>query len=151
MLGRVTGLSATLLLAACCTLTTSPPADTAVLKDQLVALEKQSWVAWQKRDGQFFASFLSEDHVEVGASGPTGKTHVVAFVGSPSCSVQSYAVDSFQLTRVASDTALLVYHAQQKTTCGGIPVPSPVWVSSLYVYRDGRWQNAMYQQSHASK
>jgi len=56
--------------------------------------------------------------------------------------VRSYDVDQFGLTRISSDTALLVYHARQDTTCGSALVPSPVWASSLYVLRGGRWQNA---------
>jgi hypothetical protein len=140
-----------ILLAACATSSAVPTGDAVALKDQLVALEKGSWTAWQARDGAYFESFLSQDHVEVGFGGPAGKAAVVAFVGSPACSVASYALDDFRVTRISSDTALLVYHAQQKTTCGGVAVPSPVWVSSLYVYRAGQWQNALYQQSAASQ
>ena len=117
------------------------------LKDTLVTLEKQSWEAWQKRDGAFFERFLSDDHVEVGFGGITDKRTVVAGVASPACIVRSYAVDRFELTKLSPTTALLTYHAAQDTVCGGKPVPSPVWVSSLYVKRSGRWLNAVYQQS----
>ena len=79
------------------------------------------------------------------------KTAVVEFVGRPACIVESYAVDRFQMTRLSPDTALLVYHVEQKTTCGKVPVPSPAWASSLYVYREDRWVNAAYQQSPAAK
>ena len=34
------------------------------LQAQLIALEKQSWVAWQKKDGAFWQRHLSADHVE---------------------------------------------------------------------------------------
>ena len=122
-----------------------------VLEEQLTTLEKQSWVAWQNRDGQFFDSFLADDHVEIGFGGPADKKAIVGFVGSPACVVESYSVNSFHMTRVTPDTAVLVYHAQQKTSCGGVLVPSPVWVSSLYVNRGGRWLNAAYQQSPAAK
>ncbi len=117
------------------------------LKDTLVALEKQSWVAWQGHDAGFFAGFLSDDHVEVGPRGILGKADIVAGVGSSACKVESYAVDSFKFTRVAEDTALLAYRAEQKTTCGGFAVPSPAWVSSLYVKRGARWVNVLYQQT----
>jgi Domain of unknown function (DUF4440) len=142
---------AALLAGGCACLTSAPAMDNAQLLEQLVNLEKQSWVAWKARDGEFFSSFLSDDHVEVGFGGPVGKATVVGFVGSPICSVESYAVDSFRVTRIARDTALLVYHAEQRTTCGGAPVPSPVWASSLYVYRKGRRQNAAYQHTPAAK
>jgi hypothetical protein len=117
------------------------------LRDTLVDLEKQSWVAWKGHDAAFFSSFLSDDHVEVGPRGILGKADIVAGVGSPACKVESYAVDHFAFTRVAEDTALLAYRAEQKTTCGGFAVPSPAWVSSLYVKRGARWVNVLYQQT----
>ena len=121
------------------------------LKQTLVDLEKKSWEAWQKRDGKFFHKFLSEDHVEVGFGGLANKATVVAGVASPACVVKSYTVDKFELAAFSADTALLNYYAEQDTTCGGVRVPSPVWVSSLYVKRGGRWENAMYQQTPASR
>jgi hypothetical protein len=121
------------------------------LKETLIDLEKQSWEAWKKRDGKFFQEFLSDDHVEVGFGGVTNKATVVRGVASPVCVVKSYAVDRFELTMVDANTALLTYHAEQDTTCGGNAVPSPVWVSSLYVKRGGRWLNAFYQQTQTLK
>ncbi|HEY2867618.1 MAG TPA: nuclear transport factor 2 family protein [Pyrinomonadaceae bacterium] len=113
----------------------------------LIDLEKQSWVAWQKRDGSFYQNFLSDDHVEIGGNGTASKKEVVGFVGSPVCVVTSYALDSFNVTILNPDTALIVYHAVQDTKCGGKQVPSPAWVSSLYVRRTGKWLNVMYQQT----
>lgn len=121
------------------------------VKDFLIDLEKKSWEAWKNRDGKFFAQFLSDDHVEVSTGGPTGKEPVVNFVGSPVCVVRSYSVDNFSMTMFDAETAVLVYHAAQDTTCGGNKVPSPVWVTSLFSRRDGRWQNILYQQSPANK
>jgi len=121
--------------------------DTSALKDELTNLEKQSWEAWKKRDGGFFQSFLSDDHVEVGFYGSTNKARVVKGVASPACVVNSYAVDNFQLTLFDANTALLTYHAAQDTICGGNPVPSPVWATSLYLKKDGKWLNAFYEQT----
>jgi uncharacterized protein (TIGR02246 family) len=125
-------------------------ADNASLEAQLTTLERQSWAAWKARDGQFFASFLADDHVEVGASGLADKRAIVAFVGSPACAVNSYTIGDFRLTRISGDAAVLVYRAQQDTKCGGVPVPSPAWVSSVFVHRDGRWQNVLYQRTPAT-
>lgn len=111
----------------------------------LTDVEKQSWVAWQHHDGKFFDHFLSDDHVEVGTNGIATKSQVVAYVGSSMCTVKSYSVDHFHATRFDDNTALLTYRAAQETTCGKVVVPSPTWVSSLFVRRDGRWVNALYQ------
>lgn len=116
-----------------------------------MALEKQSWEAWKRRDGKFFEGFLADDHVEVGMSGTATKAQIVGFVGSPICAVKSYKVDKFELTMFDANTALLTYYAEQDTTCNGTPVPSPVWTSSLYVKRGGRWLNALYQQTPTTR
>ena len=103
-----------------------------------------------ENDAAFFERFLSDDHVEVGSSGVATKAEIVPFVGSPVCVVKSYAVDKFELTVFDANTALLTYHAAQDTVCHN-RVPSPVWVSSLYVRRGGRWLNDLYQHTPADK
>jgi hypothetical protein len=121
--------------------------NSAALKTQLINLEKQSWTAWKDRDEKFFEEFLTPDHVEVGTTGVARKKNVLAGVHSPACMVRSYSVGKFDLTLLGPDTVLLTYYAEQDTTCGGVAVPSPVWASSLYVKRGGRWLNAFYQQT----
>jgi hypothetical protein len=115
------------------------------LEVALTAVERQSWVAWQTHDGKFFQNFLSDDHVEVGTNGIASKADVVAYVGSGACVVTTYSVDHFRATRFDENTALLTYRAEQQTMCGTEKVPSPTWVSSLFVRRNGKWVNALYQ------
>ncbi len=120
------------------------------VKRALVDLETKSWVAWKARDATYFVNFLSQDHVEVGFAGPIGKDAVVRGVGSPACTVESYSLGDMQFTRIAEDTAVLVYRAEQKTLCGGNAVPSPVWATSLFVKRSGHWLNVLYQHTLAA-
>ena len=115
--------------------------------DTLVAIERRSWDAWKGHDGAFFAETLADDHLDVGFAGPLDKASVVAGVASPACTVRSFAVDRFRRIDIDPDTALLVYRAEQDTTCGSFRVPSPTWVSSLYVRRAGRWRNVLFQQT----
>ena len=63
------------------------------------------------------------------------------------CTVKSYQVGEMRFTRVSADSAMLVFRASQDTTCGTVVVPSPVLTTSLYVKRDGRWQNVLYEQN----
>ncbi|MEO7039405.1 MAG: nuclear transport factor 2 family protein [Gemmatimonadaceae bacterium] len=126
-----------------------PPSDS--LNATLTTLERQSWVAWQNHDGGFFRAFLSDDHVEVGTTGIATKAQVVAYVSSGACIVNSYTVGHFRATRIDDNTALLTYRAEQQTTCGNAAVPSPTWVSSLFVHRDGRWLNVLYQHTQEQR
>jgi len=83
--------------------------------------------------------------------GTATKAQVVALVASPVCVVKSYSIDRLALTMFDANTALLIYHVAQDTTCKGVAVPSPVWATSLYIRRGDRWLNVLYQQTPASK
>lgn len=123
------------------------PSDEASIRE----LETKSWVAWKSHDAAFFEQFLSEDHVEVHPHGIVGKAAVVDAVRSPACIVQSYSLGPFALTPVSADTLLLTYRAEQDTVCGGLKVASPVWATSLYARRAGRWTNILYQHTPVAR
>ena len=108
-------------------------------------LEFRSWVAWKSHDAAFFEQFLADDHVEVHGHGITNKSAVVAGVRSPTCVVRTYSLGPFTVAKTSTDSVLVTYRAEQNTLCGGARVPSPVWATSLYVRRAGRWVNVMYQ------
>lgn len=121
------------------------------LEDELVAMEKASWVAWKAHDSKFYETFLSDDHLEIHGMGVGGKAGVVALVASGACNVESYTVDHWEFRRLSADSALLNYRAEQKTTCAGVQVPSPVRATSVFALRDGRWVNVLYQHSAVPK
>jgi Domain of unknown function (DUF4440) len=114
-------------------------------------LETKSWVAWKGHDATFFQQFLSEDHVEIHSYGIVGKAAVVEGVRSPACVVQTYTLGPFSLTAVTQDSVLVTYRAEQNTSCGEQKVPSPVWATSLYAKRAGRWVNVMYQHTPTAR
>jgi hypothetical protein len=118
------------------------------LRTRLIAMEKQSWAAWQRMDTVFWNRFLSDDHVELnGFVGATGKKSVIDGIAGKACHVASYKVGDFAFRRFDTRTALLIYRAEQDTTCGKYKVPSPVWATSLYQLRQGRWVNVLYGHS----
>ena len=43
------------------------------------------------------------------------------------------------------------HRAEQNTTCGEARVPSPVWATSLYAKRAGRWVNVLYQHTPVAR
>lgn len=124
----------------------TPQAQSSV-QQTIETLERQSWVAWQQHDGAFYQHFLSDDHVEVHRTGPANKSQIVPFVASGACTVSTYTLGDMSFTQFSPDSAVLVYRAEQDTMCGSSRAPSPVWVTSGYVLRDGRWQNSIYVQT----
>ena len=81
----------------------------------------------------------------------TSKTSIVAGVASAVCQVRSYSVDHFELKLLDKTTALLTYRETQDTLCNGNAVPTPCWVSSLYMKRGDRWMNVVYQQTQIAR
>ena len=114
-------------------------------------LETESWVAWKDHDASFFERFLSDDHLDVHANGIVGKSAVVDAVRNSVCVVQSYSIGPLSFTSVSTDVVLVTYRAQQDTSCGGVKVPSPVWATSLYARRAGRWVNVLYQHTPVAR
>jgi len=121
--------------------------DEAIVRD----LEAQSWVAWKVHDAVFFEQFLADDHVEIHGYGIVGKSAVVEGVRSPACVVRSYSLGPLSVTVVAPDSLLVTYRAEQDTVCGTAQVPSPVWATSLYAKRAGRWVNVLYQHTPSTR
>jgi hypothetical protein len=113
-------------------------------------LEFKSWVAWKAQDAAFFEQFLSDDHVEVHGYGVANKAAVVGAIRSAGCIVGSYSLGPLTLVHTSPDSVLVTYRAEQSTKCGSAAVPSPVWATSLYVKRAGRWFNVLYQQTPAT-
>jgi hypothetical protein len=114
-------------------------------------LEMKSWAAWKARDGSYFQGFTSPDHVDVGPGGSIGQVDVVAGVNSHTCVVESYSLEPMKFARIAPDAAMLLYRATQDTKCNGKPIPTPTWVTSVYVYRGARWLNFLFEDMPARK
>ncbi len=121
----------------------------AALKAKLIDMETKAWVAWKARDGKYYDRFLSEDHMDIHSGGPVGKKDVVDFVGSPVCVVASYKLGDMQYTRISPDTAALVYRVAQDSKCNDAVVPSPTWITSIYVKRGKRWLNFLFESAPA--
>ena len=135
-----------LAIAACLPFTAATAAPSSSIEQTLVALEKQSWAAWQAKDVAFWQRHLSADHVEMdGPNGPQDRNYVMSAVAGRKCAVASYTLDNFTFRQLGAGAAMLVYHAAQEFACGDKRIPSAGWVTSLYLRRDGRWQNILFE------
>lgn len=121
------------------------------VKQTLIDLEKGAWEAWKKKDAAYFESFLSDDTVQVGAGGVGRKAQIVKGIGESTCDVKSYTVGDIDVVMLNVDTAILTYSATQDATCGGAAEPSPVWASSVFVRRGGKWLAAFHQETPAQR
>jgi len=149
MRGASTAIALAVTMVACTTTTSrslASAADDASVEARILELERESWMAWKAQDAAFFESFLADDHLELSGRGPGSKRDVVGFIRGGACKVESYAINDFRFKRLSETSGMLVYRVRQSTHCGGAAVPSPAWATSVFVLREGRWVNVLYQQ-----
>jgi len=52
---------------------------------------------------------------------------------------------------LSKDVALLTYRYAHDAVCGGNPEASPLWASTVYVKRGGKWLIAFHQEIPAAQ
>jgi hypothetical protein len=112
----------------------------------LSAKETTLWEAWKNKQSRPFELSLASDGVMIGDQGVASKKDVVAMMASMPCEVKSFTLSDWKVTMANPDTAVLTYKGVADGTCGGQPIP-PVWASSLWVNRKGRWLAFSHQET----
>ena len=125
------------------------PAIAGDLKDELVAMDKKAWTSWGSRDGKAFRDLVTEDAVQAvaGAGIATGRDKIMADVSGNPCQMKSFDFADAKVRQLSTDIALLTYTATQDTTCEGQKLPGKVYVTSVYVRKDGKWRSTSYQET----
>ena len=128
--------------------TPKPAMSKAQIQRNLIATEKKLWEAWKNKDAKPFKATLAADGIMVGESGTADKAAAIKGITSMDCDVKSYSLSDFKLNMPSSNVALLTYKGTVEGTCGGVAIP-PVWSSSLFVNRGGKWYAYSHQESTA--
>ena len=122
------------------------PADQA-LQDKLTKLEKDSWEAAKKQDSTFFRGYAADDFVGIYVDGLViTKKELVQNLAD--FKITSYSMDDVKLLRVNQEAAFVLYRLKYDGLVGGKPTKvDAVKASSLYVLRNGKWQEVFYQET----
>ena len=118
---------------------------------EIIALEKRAFEAWKNKDKKFFEEHMSEDAQYLDLNGVGAKAQYVKAIIENSCTVSSYSLDNTKVTMLSKDAALLTYRYTHDAVCGGIPEASPLWASTVYVKRGGKWLIAFHQEIPAAQ
>ena len=121
------------------------------VETQLIALEKQAAQEWWNKNVNFYKSHLSDDAIGITPTGTIGKSEIINLMSSMDCKMTSYSMDSFKVTMLDKDAAILTYHGTGDVTCGGQKEPPASWASTVYVKRGGKWVAAFHQETLAPK
>lgn len=122
--------------------------DTAKLREQLMALERQSWDYMKKRDRAALHHFLADDLLQVYADGSRYyKNDFLDYMVD--YRLDSYDVEpGYEVHVIGPTVAILVY----RITFRGTPrfdlaKTDKVLATSTYVRRNGKWTGVLYQET----
>lgn len=124
---------------------------TGSVEAEIVALEKRAYEAWKQKDKKFFEEHMWEDGQYLDANGVGGKAQYIKAIIDNDCTVNSYALDKPKVTMLSKDAALVAYRYTYDIVCGGKPEAGPLWASTVYVRRGGKWLIAFHQELPAAQ
>ncbi len=121
----------------------------AATEKQIVANERAVNEAFAKNDPKGFHALVAMDGISVDAGG-------ISKVSGPdfdkmmaSVKITSWNIDGSQFYWVGNDTVIHMYRWTGKGTYQGQPVDSPVWCSSTWTNRGGKWLAVFHQETNA--
>jgi quercetin dioxygenase-like cupin family protein len=63
----------------------------------------------------------------------------------PAYVLKSFSISDMHFAEIAPTVVLLTYKATETGTDHGKPLPSPLYISSVWVNKNGKWMNVLYQ------
>ena len=106
----VVSISATLVLAVCAPPRPAPGrAASGSVRDAIVAVERQAWEAWKRKDGAFFRTTLLPNAAYVSATGLSTREEIAKGMETDTCKVDGYVLRNEEVHSLSPDVALLTY------------------------------------------
>jgi len=127
------------------TSTSAEPSEQHSVASQIIAREKASVEAWQRKDKAFFADFLTDDSTYFNPDGPYLETEPkVNFLPKFEQYAEMFKFNDFQMynprVQVYGDTAVLTYNSAVSASFAGQPVDYTAKATSVYVKQGNTWR-----------
>jgi hypothetical protein len=122
------------------------PAGERDVQQELVRTETGFFDAWKANDQAYFRNHIPENGVFWGEDGTLSRDQQlrVQEMSSRVCTIDGYSLSDFGLLPLASGAYLLTYKAARYASCVGEKLPVHINGSSVYIFKEGRWQ-AVYR------
>jgi uncharacterized protein (TIGR02246 family) len=124
--------------------TSAEPSQQAIAA-QIIARERASVEAWQRKDKAFYADFLTDDATFFSAESPYLETDPKEnFLPKFDQYAEMFKINDFQMhnprVQVYGDTAVLTYNSSVSISLGGQPINYTAKVTSVYVKQGNTWR-----------
>ncbi len=109
---------------------------------------KAEWEAIKHKDKKAYGDLLADDFegVEVDAKGERTRTQAMNELADSN--VSSYSLWGMKVTPLGPDAALVIYEVTMQFPPKSVVRLSRVYISELWVKRNGEWKELHYQETH---
>jgi hypothetical protein len=115
------------------------------ISGEIIDKEKLTWELSKKKDKLRLATLLTEDFTEITDEGIFDKAGVLANLDG--LSLTDYSATDFTIKTIAPNIVLLIYKVTVTGSFKGHAFKSDNYASSMWVKRDGGWQNVFFQET----
>jgi hypothetical protein len=122
--------------------------DTAKLREELMALERQGWDYMKTRNRPALRRFLADDLLQIFSDGSRySKSDFLGYMAN--YRLDSYAIEpTYAVRPIGPDVALLIYRVTSRGAARLDRTRSDkVLATSVYVRRNGQWTSVLYQET----
>jgi ketosteroid isomerase-like protein len=117
------------------------------LKDLLESKIRIEWTAFKNRDTKAYSDLLADDFVAVETDGEGERNKLHAVRGVSNGLVNDFLLTGFKVLPLGTDAAFVIYECSIKFYPKATIRFLRVYVSELWVKRDGQWKARHYQET----
>jgi len=117
------------------------------LQATILAKERQELECLKNGDTAKFASLVAENAMFVDAHGAAGKTEILKHTAE--FRLQDFVMEDVRFVPLSSTSGLLIYKATETGTSHGKQFSATVYVSAIWVKREGKWLCVFSQETAA--
>src|SRR5215813_14127932 len=120
------------------------PGPTENIEQAIIANNKATWDAYKNKDVAEMKAYTAEDYESYSQVGPSNLQLDIA--NKDKLNIEAYKVVEPKVKMATKDVAILRYKWEAKATYDGKQL-KPVFVTEVWVNREGKWQIVSYQET----
>ena len=121
------------------------------MRETIIAIERQAWEAWKRKDASFFRATLLPNAAYVSATGVSTREEIAHQIETDNCAVGGYVLRNEEVHSLSPDVALVTLRAMSDVTCGDQAIHSDAWSSTVYVRDGDSWRVSFHQETDAQR
>ena len=115
------------------------------LRAEILACSSAWDTALLANDAQAFATFVTDDWVYVGPTGPTSRADLLSWIEAGRLVHHTMRTVGKPRVVVHGDAAIVTAHKTSSGTWDGSAYEADEWISEVYTRDDGRWRCVLSQ------